>query len=155
MDDKRGFSLRQKKAPRRPAISAPKQVSSQSTAAPPPSQAHPRVNGLREKTTNTSREQLNRPGERTADLVKRRYSTRFGQLPDFSSADAPPLPNGHHANQNPKLNPPLSGPAQNINVDIASLKDPNLDAEKCKRNLKPLRENVLKSCRHRYHDSAR
>ncbi|KAL8895305.1 MAG: hypothetical protein Q9207_008221 [Kuettlingeria erythrocarpa] len=130
MDDKRGFSLRQKKAPRRPAISAPKQVSSQSTAAPPPSQGHPRVNGLREKTTNTSREQLNRPGDRTADLVKRRYSTRFGQLPDFNSADAPPLPNGHHANQDPKLNLPLSGPAQNINVDIASLKDPNLDAEK-------------------------
>ncbi len=154
MDDKRGFSLRQKKAPRRPAISAPKQVSSQSTPAPPPSQAHPRVNGLREKTANTSREQLNRPGERTADLVKRRYSTRFGQLPDFNGADAPPLPNAHHANQNPKLNLPLPGPAQNIDVDIAALKDPNLDAEKCKRTLQPPSGNVLKSCRHRYQDSA-
>ncbi|RMZ88838.1 hypothetical protein DV736_g3930, partial [Chaetothyriales sp. CBS 134916] len=28
----------------------------------------------------------------TADLVKRRYSTRYNQLPDFSNLDAPPLP---------------------------------------------------------------
>ncbi|KAL8931018.1 MAG: hypothetical protein Q9208_000120 [Pyrenodesmia sp. 3 TL-2023] len=130
MEDKRGFSLRQKKTLRRPAISAPKQVSSQSTTAPPPSQAPPRMNGLREKTPNTSREQSSRPGEKTADLVKRRYSTRFGQLPAFNSADAPPLPNGHHANQSLKPNLPVPGPAQSVNVDIASLKDPNLDPEK-------------------------
>lgn len=132
MEDKRGFSLRQKKAHRRPAISAPKQLSNQSTTAPPLSQASSRTNGLSEKPTNISRERPDRPGEKTADLVKRRYSTRFAQLPDFNNADAPPLPNGHVAGEDPKLNIPAQGSAQSLNVDVAALKDPNLDPEKCR-----------------------
>ena len=131
MEDKRGFSLRQKKSSRRPAISAPKQLSNQSTTAPPVSQASHRTNGLSEKATNASRERPTRPGGNTADLVKRRYSTRFAQLPDFNSADAPPVPNGHLPNQKPNFNAPASSQAQNVNVDIAALKNPSLDPEKC------------------------
>ncbi|KAI4118100.1 MAG: hypothetical protein LQ345_001782 [Seirophora villosa] len=128
MEDKKGFSLRQKKSSRRPAISGPRQLSSQSTTST--SQAPPRVNGLDEKPTNANTERPSRPGEKTADLIKRRYSTRFAQLPDFNQADAPPLPNGRLQAENPKLNLPVPGPAISVNVDVAALKDPHLDPEK-------------------------
>ncbi|KAL9022426.1 MAG: hypothetical protein Q9185_000332 [Variospora sp. 1 TL-2023] len=129
MEDKKGFSLRQKKSPRRPAISAPKQLSNQSTTAHQTFQAPHRVNGLKEKPTHANTERPSRPGEKTADLIKRRYSTRFAQLPDFNQADAPPLPNGRLQPENPKLNLPVSGSAHSVNVDVAALKDPKLDPE--------------------------
>ncbi|KAL8781864.1 MAG: hypothetical protein Q9213_005805 [Squamulea squamosa] len=81
----------------------------------------PHINGPTEKPSKAGRERPGRPGGNTADLVKRRYSTRFVQLSDFSNADAPPIP---------KLNPPAQGSIQSINVDIAALKDPGLDPEK-------------------------
>lgn len=152
MEDKRGFSLRQKKPSRRPAISAPKQLSSQSTTASPASQAPPRTNGLSDKPTKTNRERANRPGEKTADLVKRRYSTRFVQTVDFSNAEAPPLPSDHPANVNPKLNLPASGPANSVNVDITALKDPDLDPEKCKLVPHLLLRKVLTLGRHRLYN---
>ncbi|KAL8974993.1 MAG: hypothetical protein Q9197_000794 [Variospora fuerteventurae] len=129
MEDKKGFSLRQKKSSRRPAISAPKQLSNQSTTAHPTYQAPHRVNGLKEKPTHANTERPSRPGEKTADLIKRRYSTRFAQLPDFNQTDAPPLPNGRLQTENPKLNLPVSGSAHSVNVDVAALKDPKLDPE--------------------------
>ncbi|KAL8644523.1 MAG: hypothetical protein Q9210_007211 [Variospora velana] len=129
MEDKRGFSLRQKKSSRRPAISAPKQLSNQSTTAHSTFQAPHRVNGLEEKPTPANTERPSRPGEKTADLIKRRYSTRFTQLPDFNQADAPPLPNGRFQTENPKLNLPVPGPSHSVNVDVAALKDPKLDPE--------------------------
>lgn len=132
MEDKKGFSLRQKKSSRRPAISAPKQLSNQSTTAHSTFQASHRVNGLEEKPTHANTERPSRPGEKTADLIKRRYSTRFAQLPDFDQADAPPLPNGRLQTENPKLNLPVSGSAHSVNVDVAALKDPKLDPESCK-----------------------
>ncbi|KAL8933224.1 MAG: hypothetical protein Q9216_006466 [Gyalolechia sp. 2 TL-2023] len=130
MDDKRSFSLRQKKSSRRPPISAPKQLSSQSTTTPSISEGPPRVNGHSEKPKNASRERSERPGGNTADLVKRRYSTRFAQLPDSHNADIPPMPNGHIGGQNPKFNLPVSSQTQHLDVDIAALKNPNLDPEK-------------------------
>ncbi|KAI4287170.1 MAG: hypothetical protein L6R35_003576 [Caloplaca aegaea] len=129
MEDKKGFSLRQKKSSRRPAISAPKQLSNQSTTAHSTFQATHRVNGLKEKPTHANTERPSRPGEKTADLIKRRYSTRFAQLPDFNQADAPPLPNGRLQTENPKLNLPVSGSAHSVSVDVAALKDPKLDPE--------------------------
>ena len=80
MEDKgKGFSLRQKKsrqaAPKQ--ISGPIQTISQASRGP----TRPNVNGKVETSTAN-----------TSDLVKRRYSTRFTNLPDFSNADAPPVP---------------------------------------------------------------
>ncbi|KAL8686963.1 MAG: hypothetical protein Q9224_005289 [Gallowayella concinna] len=132
MEDKKGFSLRQKKSSRRPAISAPRQISNQSTTAPPIPEGHPHANGHSGKSTKGSKERIGRPGGNTADLVKRRYSTRFVQLSDFNNADAPPMPNGHLQHQNPIFNLPAPGQTRNLNVDIPALKDPNLDAEKYK-----------------------
>ncbi|KAL8705038.1 MAG: hypothetical protein Q9201_001808 [Fulgogasparrea decipioides] len=135
MEDRRGFSLRQKKSSRRPAISTPKQLSNQSTTAQSLSQTHLHVNGYREKLISSDGERPTRPGGNTADLVKRRYSTRFAQLPDFDNADVPAMPNGHLANQNPKLNLPVPNQAHGVNVDVAALKSPSLDPEKYSTNI--------------------
>ncbi|KAL8673024.1 MAG: hypothetical protein Q9168_002547 [Polycauliona sp. 1 TL-2023] len=81
----------------------------------------PHLNGHEEKSTKPSKERPGRAGGNTADLVKRRYSTRFVQPADFSNSDAPPIP---------KLHLPDTVPNQNIAVDIAALKDPGLDPEK-------------------------
>ncbi|KAL8902821.1 MAG: hypothetical protein Q9171_007591 [Xanthocarpia ochracea] len=81
----------------------------------------PHVNTLTEKSTKSGRERPGRQGGNTADLVKRRYSTRFVQLSDFNNADAPPIP---------KLNLPTPGSTQSIDVDKMALKDPSLDPEK-------------------------
>ncbi|KAL8900254.1 MAG: hypothetical protein Q9192_001167 [Flavoplaca navasiana] len=80
----------------------------------------PHVNGSTEKSTKPSRERPGRPGGNTADLVKRRYSTRFVQPSDFNDTDAPPIP---------KLHLPDTGSIPSITVDKAALKDPNLDPE--------------------------
>ena len=127
MEDKgKGFSLRQKKSSRRPPISAPKQISSH---APAPPQSRP--NGASEPS---ARVEADRPklGGNTSDLVKRRYSTRFTQLPDFSSADAPPvpkLPDNHFLQPKPHAAPAAT---QRIPVDILALRNPDLQAEHCK-----------------------
>ncbi|KAL8854396.1 MAG: hypothetical protein Q9221_000883 [Calogaya cf. arnoldii] len=80
----------------------------------------PHINGHTEKSTKSSRERPGRPGGNTADLVKRRYSTRFVQPSDFKNADAPPIP---------KLHLPETETNQNIAVDVAALKDPGLNPE--------------------------
>ena len=126
MDDKnKGFSLRQKKSKRVP-VSGPKPISapiSNATQHTVPSRnpARPNLNGKVE-------------GGNTADLVKRRYSTRFNQLPDFSSVNAPSIPsvpsvpNGYA--QPSSLGAPSAGYGHKITVDANALKDPNFQPEK-------------------------
>ncbi|KAK2752888.1 exocyst complex component exo84 [Arachnomyces sp. PD_36] len=125
----RGLTLRSKT--RRPQISAPKPISgpvptnnAQSSGNAP---AFPPLN--REKTQQSGA---------TSDLVKRRYSTRFNQLPDFN-ANAPPMPgvpkvpDGYgSAPQDPGATPSASQP---IRVDVNALRDPSLPAEKYVANL--------------------
>lgn len=129
MEEKgKGFSLRQKKSSRRPPISAPKQISSQGAPAPRGN----RANGTSEASASTD---LERPkvGGNTSDLVKRRYSTRFTTLPDFSNADAPPMPalpgDPQSLQQRPQAAPTSS---QKITVDLAALRVKGLQAEQCK-----------------------
>ena len=64
-----------------------------------------------------------------SDLVKRRYSTRFNQLPDFSNAGAPPVPS-LPAPQRRSRGPSPSAPK--VNIDVNVLRDPNLVADQCK-----------------------
>ena len=128
MEDKgKGFSLRQKKSRRGP-ISGPKQISGpfnttqQSQTSKP---TRPNVNG----DTSTAN---------TSDLVKRRYSTRFTNLPDFSSANAPPVPSiptlpSQFAQSDSR--PSTARPGQKITVDVNALKDNNLQVEKYSANL--------------------
>ncbi len=142
MEEKsRGFSLRQKKSSRRPPISAPRQI---------PNNVNPAVaslgwvNGNGDSSSSSAgplvpERSVARPRPRlleggTSDIVKRRYSTRFTNLPKFSAADAPlvpALPGSSTQSAQPKqLNPSAS--YQKISVDHGALRDPNLDADKCK-----------------------
>jgi hypothetical protein len=128
----KGISLRKKRTVK-PKISAPKQISgplpaglaanAQSRAAPAgglPSAPRPR--------------ERPRDGNKTADIVKRRYSTRFTDLPADFSAGAPQLPSvptipGKFAVQPPSRDGQPSG--QRLKVDLNVLSDPNLRAEQC------------------------
>ena len=122
MDDKsKGFSLRQKKSKRVP-ISGPKPISAPISQSDQPIQqphAGPKVNGRSD------------PGN-TADLVKRRYSTRFNHPPDFNSISAPPIPAIPTA---PHGKPGTNGQAstghyQKLHLDTRALKDPHFHTEK-------------------------
>lgn len=120
MDDKgKGFSLRHKKTSR----AGPKQISK-----PAPKTTRP--NGVPEIAKEIP-PQRPRLGGGTSDLVKRRYSTRFNQLPDFSNADAPPMPNLPVPQQKRRSRTP-SPTKQKVTVDVTALKDPRLQADKCK-----------------------
>lgn len=133
-DNKRGFSLRQKKpSAKHPPISAPRQISNQSNSAALGSTNNAtRTYGGPEKTYNPNKQRSGMHGGNTSDLVKRRYSTRFAQLPDFNKADAPPVPNGaSFANLKTKQDYLVAAPARSINVDVAAFKDPKLGIEKC------------------------
>ena len=121
MEDKgKGFSLRQKKSRRGPPISGPKPISGPFQQTQHSKPTRPNVNG---DTTTAN----------TSDLVKRRYSTRFTNLPDFSNAGAPPVP------AVPTLpsqftqsdsRPSTARQGQKVQVDVNALKDPNLQIEK-------------------------
>ncbi|KAL9103906.1 MAG: hypothetical protein Q9163_001099 [Psora crenata] len=122
MDEKnKGFSLRQKKSKRVP-ISGPKPISAPITQAAQHSISSktPTVNG-RADTGNT------------ADLVKRRYSTRFNQLPNFSRSNVPHIPSipalSDAYTQSSTRGGPSAGQAHKIAVDANALKDPNFQAE--------------------------
>ncbi|MCJ1451479.1 exocyst complex component exo84 [Mycoblastus sanguinarius] len=131
MEDKgKGFSLRQKKSRRGPS-SKPKQISgpinTTSQQTPPRGPIRPNING-RTDTTPAN----------TSDLVKRRYSTRFTQLPDFSNANASPVPAvptlPAQFSQSDSL-PSTTWQGQKVTVDINAMKDTNLQAEKYSSNL--------------------
>ncbi|KAF2103523.1 hypothetical protein NA57DRAFT_53042 [Rhizodiscina lignyota] len=136
MDEKRGISLRKKRTVK-PKISAPKQIS-----APIP-----------QGTNSGSEARVGRPGagvgtarppaaprertpqnDKTADLVKRRYSTRFIQPPQDFSAGAPAVPGlptipAQYRNQPSPLRDTgerRGGDGSGIKVDIKALRDPKL-----------------------------
>ena len=116
----RTLTLR-KKGGRKPQISAPKQIST------------------KEPGGNQLTVPPGRPGQsETSDIVKRRYSTRFNQLPDFGSG-APTVPSlpGHlkrSSHGGSPSRPARSGPAHPhaLQVDVNALADPNLQPERCR-----------------------
>ena len=121
MDDRgKGFSLRQRKTAR----PGPKQ-----TSKPPPKAT--RSNAVSEQARAAPAPRPKMGGGGTSDLVKRRYSTRFNQLPDFSNADAPPVPSLPIPQQKRRSRTP-SPTKQGVIVDITALKDPHLQVDKCK-----------------------
>ena len=145
-DDKKGISLRRKKTTR-PTISAPRQISH-----PRQPSADSRAQSLWETqtngsgTTNLSLHDGRSParGEKTSDLVKRRYSTRFtgGQALQFQDGHVPPVPSvpsipaqyagGRDRSRSPSRGgrSPEQGGGGKLKVDVRALKDPNLQAEK-------------------------
>jgi hypothetical protein len=131
----KGISLRKKRTVK-PKISAPKQISGplpagiaadqRRIANTPPSGGLPGAPRPRERPQN---------GDRTADLVKRRYSTRFTNLPQDFNAGAPPLPSvpsipGRFAVQPPSRDGQAGG--QRLKVDAKVLSDAKLQPEQCR-----------------------
>ncbi|OAX80356.1 hypothetical protein ACJ72_05314 [Emergomyces africanus] len=150
--DGRGLTLRSKGS-RRPQISAPKPISdprsissnrnkppsaaaiaasiASATSAAPVTTATPSG-----KAADASPPRKTQPSGATSDLVKRRYSTRYNQLPNFDIPDVPGLPAGAGADafiaqQAPVAgNEPLQSSGQPLRVDVSALRDPSLSVEK-------------------------
>lgn len=137
-------SLRKKKTTKRPQISAPRQIvppqhddSTPSLHPPPPPLQHsqssdtaPRNNSQTSQTSFAAprpRPSLAGP-DRTADLVKRRYSTRFANYPQDAER-APSVPNipAHLAQSRPNRSPDRRG--ERIRVDVNALRDPHLQPD--------------------------
>jgi len=141
-EEKRGLSLRKKKITR-PKISAPKDfvkgTSPNGIDAPFPGSMDVKPDMPALERTETSQSSLRgRPSmsaDRTADLIKRRYSTRFVDTgpapsmpampaipPQFQQRAMPPSRDGR--------SPERSG-QNGIRVDTRALRDPNLQPEQC------------------------
>ncbi|KAL4863087.1 hypothetical protein BDV12DRAFT_202415 [Aspergillus spectabilis] len=132
----RGLTLRSKSRRPRPQISAPKPISG---PLPQNHQAAASGSGTTASSGSGSRD-FALSNHATSDLVKRRYSTRFNQIPDLDGA--PPVPS---VPQVPSayagLSPPLasrkpstesSGPPE---VDLNALRDPSLPVDRYVANL--------------------
>lgn len=123
--DARGLTLRKKRKDR-PIISAPQNASGPGIPRPAPQQS--------KSSTLTVPRDRSAPTE-TSDLVKRRYSTRYNQLPDFSNAGAPPVPNlpgtlKRRSGGGSPRRPGTSSSARPLLVDGEVFKDPNLQHDR-------------------------
>jgi exocyst complex component 8 len=146
--DSKGISLRKKRTVKTSKISAPQQISGPLPAgfkSPGESAAASTGRDIRPKADGTPRTRQPGPRERpqqadkTADLVKRRYSTRYTQLPQDFNAGAPPLPNVPTIPSQFQNTPPrpttregrrgVGGDGQRIKLDQKALQDPNLKPE--------------------------
>lgn len=127
--ESRGLTLRSKSRRARPQISAPKPISKPlpSSSSTSDNVADPR---------NGSRERPQQSGA-TSDLVKRRYSARYNQVPDLE-ANAPPVPGlppgaaKYAGMQGPTRATPV--PGQRPTVDKEELMDPSLQVDRCERD---------------------
>ncbi|KFX95795.1 hypothetical protein V490_03669 [Pseudogymnoascus sp. VKM F-3557] len=126
-DDRgRGISLRTKRKAR-PVISAPKQISGPIQQTPDVPRSAGGKSGIEVP------KQRQQAGGKTSDLVKRRYSTRFNNLPAGFDATAPPIPSTSPAGRNVRPSagdggaPALRGAG--ITVDMNALRDPSLQPQ--------------------------
>lgn len=142
-DEKRGLSLRKKKVTR-PKISAPKDfvkgTSPNPSDAPFPGTLDVRPDMPALERTETSQSSLRgRPSmnaDRTADLIKRRYSTRFADTGPAGPMPAmPAIP--PQFQQQTSVSPtrgrrsPERPGQKGIRVDARALRDPHLQPEQC------------------------
>ena len=68
--------------------------------------------------------------------MKRRYSTRFNNLPPGFDVTAPPIPSlptlqNQYGSPNDRGRGPSPGKAPGLMVDVKALRDPNLRPEQC------------------------
>ena len=129
----KGFSLRNKKS-RREGIRDPRDLGSRPDrnqySSKSSSQGRPSNDG------NSSDPRVRprpKPSDTTSDLVKKRYSIRYNQVPDINQG-APPLPaippNSQLYGQPDGTNG--NGGSQGQGLDLRALRDPNLQADQCK-----------------------
>ena len=147
--EKRGISLRKKRSGK-PKISAPKQISGPlpiNTSTDSVNRPKPSLDGPGGLPSGPRPRPRPQGADATADMIQRRYSTRFANAPsDFVEAP-PPMPNlpkmpGKFAVQPPRPSMdgrPSTDSARRIKVDIKALSNPNLKPDQCKRCLLGLR----------------
>ncbi|KIW11823.1 hypothetical protein PV08_09096 [Exophiala spinifera] len=131
--DTRGLTLRKKRKDR-PTISAPQNASGPGITRPAAPSAAASQQKPKGGASLAPPRDRNAPTE-TSDLVKRRYSTRYNQLPDFSNIGAPPVPTlpGALKRRSGAASPRRPGTASSsrpLLVDNDILSDPNLQAER-------------------------
>ena len=145
-DGSKGISLRKKKASTRPQISGPRPIpeSRPSVDAPAPDNGsiYDGAQLIRTETSHsTLRSKVQTPGaDKTADLVKRRYSTRFVGFP-LDDGPPPPMPDvpaipprfGRPKSRSPtRDNLGQSPVSKGLKVDVRALRDPSLVPEQCR-----------------------
>lgn len=145
-NQKRGISLRKKRSGK-PKISAPKQISAPlpinntstdsitRSAKPSLDLPTPTAPGLPSGPRPRARPQN---GDATADLIQRRYSTRFVNAPNYEDG-APPVPSltkapGKYAVQAPPSRDgmrPSTDSGRRIKVDVKALSTSGLNPDQC------------------------
>ncbi|KAJ6105047.1 Exocyst complex component exo84 [Penicillium sp. IBT 16267x] len=134
----RGLTLRSKSRRQRPQISAPKPISS-------PLPPNTRAPDAGQNAIPAGKDRVPQ-SDATADLVKRRYSTRFNTLGDIDTnappvpALPPPVPGGGYGGLPSTAGPgqplPVDGaPSSSPKVDLIALRDPSLPVERYVANL--------------------
>ncbi|KAF2010071.1 hypothetical protein BU24DRAFT_428106 [Aaosphaeria arxii CBS 175.79] len=139
----KGISLRKKRTPRpkgpMPTISAPRQISAPMPAGLAATQSSSR-RPSQESSRSTASKKLDAPRERpqradrTADLVKRRYSQKITQVPaDFGNGAPmpamPQMPAQYKNGPPPRDGRPAGSSESRVRVDPKVLQDPNLRPE--------------------------
>lgn len=144
----KGISLRKKRSdkPKKgapPTISAPRQISAPMpagagiNAAALQNSSRPSNESSRSRTRGDAPQQRPQRADKTADLVKRRYSQKITTLPsDFGNGgpmpDMPQIPSQFRdKSQQRDGRPPGSSDGRALRVDMKALRDPNLRAEQC------------------------
>lgn len=144
----KGISLRKKRGDKdkkkspAPTISAPRQISAPmpaGTGLPAPS-----ISSGGRPSNESSRSRQNRgdvprerpqKADRTADLVKRRYSQKITALPsDFGNGpmpDMPQIPSQFREKSRTRDGQQAPAEGRGLRVDMKALRDPNLRAEQC------------------------
>lgn len=151
-EKQKGISLRKKRGdkPKKgapPTISAPRQISAPMPAgagigagigaATLPGSARPSNESSRSRSRGDVPQQRPQRADKTADLVKRRYSQKIMTLPtDFGNGepmpDMPQIPMQYREkSQTRDGRPPGSSDGRALKVDMMALRDPNLRAEQC------------------------
>jgi hypothetical protein len=142
----KGISLRKKRTNKKknaaPIISAPRQISAPLSAGAGiaastlSNSGRPSTESSRSRNREDAPQQRPQKADRTADLVKRRYSQKITTLPsDFSNGSMPDMPQipSQFRDQPPPSNgrPTTSGEGRGPRVDMKVLRDPNLRADQC------------------------
>ncbi|KAF1937722.1 hypothetical protein EJ02DRAFT_48138 [Clathrospora elynae] len=139
-EKQKGISLRKKRTKKAapPVISAPRQISAPMpagvAAASLPASGRPSIESNRSRTRQDVPQVQMRPQrpDKTADLVKRRYSQKITTLPtDFG--DGAPMPGMpqmpaqyRDKSQTREVRPPGSSDGHALRVDMKALRDPGL-----------------------------
>lgn len=130
--DVRNLTLRSKSSRKRPQISAPRPIEQPNSQPAPKQQSQQQQTASPPAALVPGRAQQD--GGQTSDLVKRRYSTRFNQLPNFNAA-APPVPSlpgpSEYSSTSVPSSRDASGAATPLKVDTKALRDPKLPVESC------------------------